>query len=153
MPVMIFAQIDEKAKTKPVQAGQKEALHITRPTVEYTSMGLKDPFRLFKPVKEIKKMDIVEIPVNPPELRVSGLVWGAETPQAIINGKVVKVGDIIENARIDSIGKSGVVIEFSGKKFTLSVTTNISSKTNNRNTQGSPIGVPIGNPQGGRNAR
>jgi type II secretory pathway component PulC len=123
---------------------------------------LKDPFRLFKPVKETKKIDIVEIPVNPPELQVSGLVWGAETPQAIINGKVVKIGDTVENARIENIGKSGVVIEFSGKKFTLPVAMNIPSRRNredqramienrNNNTQDNYKGGPQGVFQGGKN--
>jgi|GEM_PF-633514 len=163
MPAMIFAQMDEKTKTKPVQAGQKEALRIARPTVEYTSSGLKDPFRLFKPAKETKKIEIVDIPVNPPELQVSGLIWGAETPQAIVNGKVVKIGDRVENARIESIGKSGVVIEFSGKKFTLPVAMNIPSRrtgmegqraiieNRNNNTQENYKGGPQGVSQGGKN--
>ncbi|MFA5004802.1 MAG: general secretion pathway protein GspB [Candidatus Omnitrophota bacterium] len=160
-PAIVSAQAEEKAKTRPAQ---KEALPIARPVVEYTAASFKDPFRLFKPAKEIKNIQVVEIPVNPPELRVSGLVWGAENPQAVVNGKVVKVGDIIEEARIESIGKGGIVIEFSGKKFTIPVTMNISARNNNRNdsrmiagnrnnnTQENFTGGPQGIPQGGKNA-
>ncbi len=154
-PIVSVVQAQEQKKSGSIQASQPDALRIAKPKVEYTASDFKDPFRLFQAPKETKKVDVIVAPVNPPELEVSGLVWGAENPQAIVNGKVVKVGDTLEDARIDSIGKGGIVIEFSGKKFTLPVTTKISSndKHNNENIQGSPIGVPKGVPQGGQNAR
>ncbi len=161
-PIVFLARAEEKNKAKPV--ADKETMRISKPTVEYTATGLKDPFRLFQAPKETKKLEAIDIPVNPPELNISGLVWGAENPQAIINGKVFRIGDTIENARIESIGKNGVVVAFQGKKFTIPVAMNTAYINNNskrqepvsvRNntSQSISMGGPQGVSQGGKNAK
>jgi hypothetical protein len=55
-----------------------------------------------------------------PNLVVQGLIWGGAFPQAIINNKVVKEGDIIEGARLLKVEKAGVSLLFEGREFTLS---------------------------------
>ena len=54
-----------------------------------------------------------------PALVVNGLIWGGKFPQAIINHKVVKVGDEIEGAKVKQISRDGVVILFSSRTVTL----------------------------------
>lgn len=49
----------------------------------------------------------------PPELRVQGVMLGS-MPSAIINNKVYRVGESINGAKIVSIERQGVVIEFNG---------------------------------------
>lgn len=54
----------------------------------------------------------------PPPLNVQGLIWGVERPACIIGGKVLSVGDTVQEARIMEIKKGGVVFMFRGKIFT-----------------------------------
>ena len=56
--------------------------------------------------------------VTPPQLNVQGMVWGVEHPSCIIDGKVLLVGDTVQEARIMEIKKEGVVFMFGGKIFT-----------------------------------
>lgn len=53
-----------------------------------------------------------------PQLNVQGLIWGVERPACIIDGKVLSVGDTVQEARITEIKKGGVVFTFGGKVFT-----------------------------------
>lgn len=54
-----------------------------------------------------------------PQLNVQGLIWGVERPACIIDGKVLSVGDTVQEARITEIKKGGVVFMFKGKIFTV----------------------------------
>lgn len=96
---------------------------ITLPSVEYKSDGLRDPFEgVFKteptatpgPVEAAAKP-----PLPPPPLTVQGIIWGGNIPQAIINDKVVKVGDTIAEAKITDIGKEGIEVIFKDYTFKL----------------------------------
>ncbi len=95
---------------------------IIRPKVEYKAEVLKDPFRGFRK-KETKKINTVsesKTTAKPlPALTVQGIVWGGQTPQAIINNKVVKVGDTIENVEIIDITKNGVDVFFEDQEYNL----------------------------------
>jgi len=121
-PFLSSLAADEEANTQLTQAGQQDNTVLLRPKVEYTSESFEDPFRIL-PETETKTENNLEVKkeLTPPELIVSGLVWGSNSPLAIINGQVCKVGDMIENARIESIDKNGVVVEFDWRKFTLPV--------------------------------
>ena len=55
----------------------------------------------------------------PPVLTVTGLVWNSDRPQAIINGEVLDLGDTISNAKVISIRKTGVEVEFHGTIITI----------------------------------
>ena len=84
------------------------------------TIALKDPFKSWlpkieEPMVEIKTKTEVKktatptapekkslplpfVPVQPPELQVTGIVWGDVASQAIVNGQVVAIGDIIQNS-------------------------------------------------------
>ena len=100
----------------------QQSIGLSRPKIGYTAQDFADPFRLL-PKTEAKTDNRQEFKKELvlPELMVTGLVWGSSSPLAIINGQVCKVGDTIENARIENISKNGVVVEFDWRKFTLPI--------------------------------
>lgn len=95
---------------------------IKRPKVEYKSGQLRDPFQEFI-VKDKNKEDLTlaqeeENSMGPDaileKLQIQGMIWGGKFSQAIINDKVLTVGDSIEGAQILSIDKQGVTLGFAG---------------------------------------
>jgi hypothetical protein len=99
---------------------------IVRPVMEYKSGGLRDPFKtcLIKEEPKAVMPENAELPKQPElaldDLKVEGVIWGVKTPQAIINGRVLTVGDFIEGAEIISIEKKGITLRFNGAIFDLS---------------------------------
>ena len=53
--------------------------------------------------------------------KLSGIVFNDFNPLAIINGKSIGVGDIIEGAKVLKIERKKVVIEYAGKSISLRV--------------------------------
>lgn len=58
---------------------------------------------------------------EPPVLnwKIKGIVWNSDRPQAIINDRVVDVGDIVDKAKIIAIRKAEIVVEIDGQKITV----------------------------------
>ena len=94
----------------------------------------KDPFEPSKPLKEsIRQRDrareaknrppvegaVPQPPLKPPSLHLEGILWGTAKPRAIINRRVVGVGDTIDDAKIIAIGKQGVKVSFDEREFEL----------------------------------
>ena len=88
------------------------------------------PHKKAAPIKKAVQKPVVKIvKAKPPvvdvsflkNLKLSGVVWGGEQPQAIINGQIVGVGDVIEKAKVTSITQKGVQIVYQGVKITLTV--------------------------------
>ncbi|MBI3312206.1 MAG: hypothetical protein HYZ88_01605 [Candidatus Omnitrophica bacterium] len=50
---------------------------------------------------------------------VQGVFWGTSRPQAIINRKIVSVGDEIDGAKITSISKERILLELNGTEAEL----------------------------------
>lgn len=94
--------------------------------IEYKSEGLRDPF-------QDEKREIIEEPVQVetkplPSLQIEGVVWGGSLPQAIINNRVMRVGDTVEGARITDINQSGVTVFFENRQYNLTTSSPISSQ-------------------------
>ncbi|MFA6358145.1 MAG: hypothetical protein WCY09_05715 [Candidatus Omnitrophota bacterium] len=99
---------------------------ISRPLIKYRTSNLRDPFApvLVKEEKkedtQIQKVDkINEQKVVIDALKVQGIIWGGKMPQAIINDKVLAVGDLIEDAEILNIAKNEITLSFAGEIVTL----------------------------------
>jgi len=91
---------------------------ILRPVVEYLAENLRDPFR--EPRQDKNKEEGVS-QTKLPDLKVQGIIWGTDIPQAIINNKVVKVGDTIAGGvRVVEINKDGVSVFFKNRNYNLS---------------------------------
>jgi hypothetical protein len=101
--------------------------------VEYTASGLRDPFENQLPIPEPEPEPAapeapavpVDVPkasvVPPPEITVDGIVSGGPAPQAVVKGRVVRVGDTIDGgARITKITKEGVEVVYEGETFMFS---------------------------------
>jgi hypothetical protein len=99
--------------------------------VTYTSEYLRDPFKspfeieaeAYKPESkpEVGPSPVLE-PVKPiktvlPGLDVQGIIWGAEIPRAIINDRVVTVGEVVAEAEVLDIRKEGVYILYQGGQY------------------------------------
>lgn len=105
------------------QVNSQDSQTIVLPKVEYRAGVMRDPF-VWQIKQDLAPSTIqdqrqVEEKVPPPALTVSGIIWGGKFPQAIVNNKVVKVGDTLEKAQIISIGKDGVQVLFNNKIFNL----------------------------------
>jgi hypothetical protein len=98
-------------------AQQPEA--AAQPDTEYTAKGKRDPFVDLLP----KDLPPGALPVaedenlEPPEMKIQGIFWGGKFSQAIINDKVYKAGDVLENATIVRIEKEGVTIRLGSREF------------------------------------
>ncbi len=111
-----------------------------RPVMEYKSDKLRDPFKNYlteeKPEPLPQETAVVEKPqLDLNKFTVTGIIWGVRVPQAIINGRVLTIGDKLEGAEIISIEKKGITVSFGGVIFDLpspglSSTTPAASPTN-----------------------
>lgn len=99
---------------------------IARPKPKYKAADLRNPFRspfdetVNEKATEKKAADLKTIEKPLPALAVQGVIWGGSFPQAIINDKVVKIGDEVEGARILEISKEGVVVFYDNRRYDLS---------------------------------
>ena len=102
----------------PLQAIQVEPDVLSVPKVEYTSEILRDPFR--SPFEALSSpLDEVPVEVGLSHLTVQGMVWDSAMPQAIINNQVVKIGEVISEAKILDIRKEGVYVLYENKRCIL----------------------------------
>ena len=127
-PILIFsailADLFVVPAVFPAEKTPSPQESIARPEVVYKAGGLRDPFQ--NPLTEANELarkpegaGVAESRVQP-SLSVQGLVWGGNFPQAIVNNKIVKVGDTIEGAYIISIDKSGVTVLFEEREYKFS---------------------------------
>lgn len=101
--------------------------------IEYKSENLRDPFQeermqteAEKRKKEKENLQTGQMPaaVKPlPSLQVQGIIWGSSLPQAIINNKVLKIGETIEEVQIMDIAKDKVTVFFENQQYNLSIST------------------------------
>ncbi|HQO58066.1 MAG TPA: hypothetical protein PLT76_05035 [Candidatus Omnitrophota bacterium] len=70
------------------------------------------------PVIVSEQTQVVEEVLLPkPDYKISGIVWNTARPQAIMEGRILDVGDSIEQWRIIGISRGGVEISFKNQKF------------------------------------
>ena len=65
-------------------------------------------------------------PTNPSPVRLQGIIWGAATPRAILNDRIVGVGESVEGVQVIAIAPEGVTIDYQGQRAVLHVTTSSS---------------------------
>ncbi len=97
-------------------------------TIEYSGYAFRDPFESQLPKVKLESdrtaTPIEEAPANVDFLKLSGVLWNSDEPRAIINGRVVNVGGMVEGAEVVSIGQSRVDVRYKGKEFTLTTGSN-----------------------------
>ena len=93
--------------------------------IEYNAENLSDPFFDYKAEKmENEARKPVELKPLPP-LNVLGMIWGGNFPQAIINNRIVKLGDTVEGVRIKEINKDGITVIYNEQVYKLDSPANI----------------------------
>jgi hypothetical protein len=133
--------IQELQKEKKEEMASPDLGRMERPRVPYEAENLKDPFQ--GPVVKGGTTGPGELGVDSradeptfgstliteealPPLKIQGIIWGGIFPQAIINDKVVKIGDTIQigpklkTMHIVNIDKNGVTVLFGDKQHKLS---------------------------------
>jgi hypothetical protein len=125
----IVSQEPAPAPVPPKETDKKEEIENF---TDYTVEGKNDPLSLPEIFRNTASLLFTPKPENIvlPNLVASGVVWGGHTPQAIINGKIVKEGDAIEGVEILEIRKEGILAFFNGQEFTIPVTKPVISNIN-----------------------
>ena len=110
------------AQEPPLSGSRQKPGDIIRPEIEYKGEGLKDPFLPLLTEKKIESIPAIqksEAAKELPVLTVQGLIWGGAFPQAIINNKVVRIGDAIGEVKIKAIDRDGVTVLFANMEHKL----------------------------------
>ena len=112
-----------------VREADKEELLLS---TEYAVQDKRDPLGVPEAFKTTitRALSAKEEEIVLPTLAVSGVVWGSPTPQVIINGKILKEGDIIEEAEILEIEKDGIILLYEGREFSVTVSRPVVSQIN-----------------------
>lgn len=58
-------------------------------------------------------------PLPQPNFTITGIIWNTDRPQAIINGQVVDIGDVIQDFKIESISPTAIEVSIKGVKMTV----------------------------------
>lgn len=105
-------ELQEMEKSEP-----REFIEI--PEVEYTADGMRNPFQGYIEQKEIIDVGAAgEEEMTLPSFTVQGVVWGG-VPQAIVNDKIVKAGDMIDEAKIIEISKKGITVLYHDRRYNI----------------------------------
>lgn len=103
----------EPSAITALQAGGP-GLTLNTDSIEALPWG-NDPFRLGERKATVANSD-------PVAFELSGIIYSSENPMAIINSRPVKTGDMISKARVMSINRTSVTLEYRGKRVQLTVT-------------------------------
>jgi hypothetical protein len=100
-----------------------ELLLTKRAELRPVPPGMRDPFR--PPNTNPVRADAAEQPASQTgaqrlaELKLTGVFEEAGEPAALINGKQVRVGDIIGGLRVEEVTSHSVRLEYRGERFVL----------------------------------
>ena len=120
------------AKDKPVASRPSAAAVVPNPTPQVQAPPAPklvniedkskepwgtDPFRVTR-----KAGNTDPTPYKARKWLLSGILYNAHSPAAVINKKHVTIGDIVDDAKVLKIDKKAVTLEHNGSKMTITVT-------------------------------
>ena len=86
--------------------------------VAYSGSGTRDPFTYPPPEVVAPAQQPVNVDAIGKSLQVTGISYSEENPRAIINGKIVAIGDIVGKlGKLTRIERDGVTINMNGKEY------------------------------------
>jgi|GEM_PF-6623848 len=91
------------------------------PRMEYAADSYRDPFKSYiekvvvDPNKKEPEPEIIAKPF--PTLEIEGVFWGGKYPVALINNKIWKEGDVLEEAQIRTIDKQRITFLFGNRQY------------------------------------
>jgi hypothetical protein len=110
----VFPMLMQKGSPAKEGALSKEAGFVD---IRYTGRQNRDPLDNSAVLHRITESPEKKEGAFPKEgFSISAIIWGGKRPQAIINDKVVNIGDKLSGGEIVGIDKKGVRINFKGKE-------------------------------------
>lgn len=85
--------------------------------VEYTAGSLRDPFSDLTPPQVVSSTLGEDIPALVSALQLQGVVVGTGESRAIIDGKIVRVGNKLKIGEVANISKEGVTVSYNGVNY------------------------------------
>lgn len=85
--------------------------------VEYTGGEFRDPFSSL----EGQYPEAATAARGTEGYVLQGILWSATAPQAIVNGEVVKVGEVVGGGEVAAIDRRGVKLILNGEERYLSI--------------------------------
>jgi hypothetical protein len=97
-----------------------------RKEIKYTGYDAKrDPFaapeKIAKMIEKPATVGDSGLKVQLPRMELQGIIWAKNMPQVIINGAVMKVGDFIEEFEIKEITRTGIILFFKGRDYSVTM--------------------------------
>ncbi len=100
-------------------AGRAEELDVDTTRLAYRGRDFRNPFRALLPAKVDKTQSMAV--VDPPPLVITGMVWNARKPSAIVDGQLVGVGDVVNEAEIVAIERQSIRVRYHQQEFVIEV--------------------------------
>jgi len=123
---LVGAEEDAGKKRRAFDHFDIESLLSINPFINKLPVAKVIPEKIIKPVKPTGSAGKLPSAVKPPKavealpsFAIKGIVWNTDRPQAIVNGKVVDVGDMVANIKILNIRKEGIDIIYNNKTLTI----------------------------------
>ncbi|MEI8176961.1 MAG: hypothetical protein WCG78_08855 [Candidatus Omnitrophota bacterium] len=121
--IFTTASVGSGAQT-PAAPGVDEMRPREGGEIKYTGKENRDPFdnEKVKQKKEvIAAVDIRPIVFPDRDFQISALIWDAKRPQAIINNKIVNIGDAVGAGQVTRIEKQGVYLSYEGREVLIPI--------------------------------
>ncbi len=107
--------VDKKALLKELDSLQNPFVSKL-PMPKQALLPPREDLGEFAEPEETISAEIPEAEIPPPDMVISGLVWNTSSPQAIVNEKIMRVGDKIEEWTISQIRATGIEVNLNGVK-------------------------------------
>lgn len=104
-------RIERVAPDRPVD--------VAEPVVSQPPPREEEPPVYMPRLDEARQPPIPDVPL--PSLKISGVLWNTNRPQAIINGQIVGIGDVVSGVKVVDIQKTGIAVLFGAKTMTLEI--------------------------------
>ena len=85
--------------------------------VRYTGKTFRDPFMDVTEIRPVDETSVMQQSID--SMNVQGILYSADNPVAIINGKIYRVGSRLGTGQVVSIEKESVTITQGDKQFTI----------------------------------
>lgn len=112
----------EKA-VEPAALVTDPLLKELRPTVEFTGVKSKEPFKdvFYKAAQAVVEVKPVENETQPPlpALTIQGIIFGSRVPCVIIDNVVLKEGQSLGEIQVTKIEKEGIRLLYKGWNYNL----------------------------------
>lgn len=128
--------VEQPVVSPPMRVEPTPEPSVPKGTLDYTGYTERDPLKPSLPVREkierppelppekkppkeeIKKEKEPPKEIVLPTFTVTGIVWG-DSPRAIIDQQVYKIGDTVKGAKILDITEKGIKMIYEGKEFSV----------------------------------